>query len=53
MELQSFDLEMKHISGSKNIIADYFSRNNNIKSDLFCILHEELEKKVNENAEKD
>ena len=37
MELQSFDLEIKHISGSKNIIADYLSRNKNIKSDLFCI----------------
>ena len=41
MELQAFDLEIKHIPGSKNLIADYLSRNVSTVSnnDLYCVLH--------------
>ena len=53
MELQSFDLGIKHITGSKNVFADYLSRSNNNNSDLSCILHEEREKEVKVNVGKE
>jgi hypothetical protein len=40
MELQTYDLEIKHIPGSQNIVADYLSRHVVNNDDLFCILHE-------------
>jgi hypothetical protein len=41
IELQGYDLEIKHIAGSKNIIADYLSRNVDGNKNCMCILHDE------------